>query len=342
MKKFLCFVLAMLMLMSVFSFSAFAQENTELADLFYDYCVENLPEDMQPEEGDEVTIDSSVEIDGITFIKAYTWHVTEYKDIYAKFGDVNIYCKKQYYPYELGLYAVSGDEIFTLEEAYNSGLIEDVSLLKDRFSRVFHTFYEDYVPNPENKYESYVIQKVFTPDKWTEEYFVASYHEMYEYFSDESASADEATPDYVLINLCSNMGTNAPIGHVLGDYAFYSMSGWHPFVYGYCIYVPETGEVYGLVNAYEMGIEGIDKVFTETKIGRLMGDMDKDRRLSIKDVTYIQKAIAGFEGYSFEGIYASEFDESLPSSIADYNRDRQANIKDATAIQKYLAGITEE
>ncbi len=341
MKKIMCFVLAMLMLMSLFSFSAFAQENTELADLFYDYCVEKLPEDMQPEEGDEVAIYSTVEIDGVTFFRANSWVFTGYEGVYAKFGDVNIYCNKPYYPYELGLYALSGDEIYTLEEAYNNGLIEDVSLLKDRYDGGFYTFYEDYVPNPENKYESYVIQKVFTPDEWTQEDHIAYYTEVYEYYPDGVVSTDEAVPDYVLIYLNTTRVLHAPTGCVLGDYAFYSMSCGYPFAFGDCIYVPKTGEVYDLIRAYELGIEGIDKVFTETKIGRLMGDMDKDRRLSIKDATYIQKTIAGFEGYSFEGIFASRYDESLPSSIADYNRDREANIKDATAIQKHLAGIVE-
>ena len=82
-------------------------------------------------------------------------------------------------------------------------------------------------------------------------------------------------------------------------------------------------------------------MFTEAGVGRLIGDMDKDRRISIKDATYIQKALAGFEGFELKEIYAAAFDETLPCDVADFNRDREANIKDATAIQKYLAGITE-
>ena len=115
-----------------------------------------------------------------------------------------------------------------------------------------------------------------------------------------------------------------------------------PFKYGYCVYLPEEEKVYDLIDAFEMNVEGIEKVFTEAGIGRLMGDMDNDRRISIKDATYIQKLIAGIEGFTEPRIYAAEFNETLPISISDFNRDRVRNIKDATAIQKYLAGITEE
>ena len=141
---------------------------------------------------------------------------------------------------------------------------------------------------------------------------------------------------------CSiNLKMQMPCANVLGDYVFNSMSVSIPFVYGYGIYIPESGEIYDLVKAYEMGIEGIEKVFTEAKIGRLLGDMDKDRKITVKDATYIQKIHAGIEDVSDRYIDGAMYDETLPRAISDFNRDRATNIKDATAIQKYIAGITE-
>ena len=130
-----------------------------------------------------------------------------------------------------------------------------------------------------------------------------------------------------------------PVCHMCGDYVLYEEEETYPFHLGRGIYIPKTQEVYDLTTAYEIGIEGIEKVFTEGGVGRLMGDMDKDRKLTIKDATYIQKALAGFEGFTDFIIYAAEFDKTLPCSIADFNRDRSMNIKDATAIQKHLAGL---
>ncbi len=200
--------------------------------------------------------------------------------------------------------------------------------------------------DPENKYkyEEFVIPQIFEEHRLSEPDAQVTYVEKYEYYSDSASDDEQGVPDYVLIWVNSTILASADMctADVCGDYILHRTSIRCPFTYMYGIYIPATNEVYELTKAYKLQIEGIDKVFTEAGVGRLMGDMDNDRRLSIKDATYIQKTIAGFEGYSFEGIFASRYDESLPSSIADYNRDREANIKDATAIQKYLAGIEEE
>ena len=199
--------------------------------------------------------------------------------------------------------------------------------------------------DPENKYkyEDIILPEFFDEDELEEEPLIEIYYsEKYEYYSDNNATEDEAIPDYVLIYLRTNMCTAMPIAYAYGDYVMFQDYGEFPFDFGKGIYIPKTQEVMDLTEACDRGIEGIEKVFTEAKVGRLIGDMDKDRRISIKDATYIQKMIAGFEGFTESEIYAAEFDETLPISISDFNRDRVRNIKDATAIQKYLAGITEE
>ncbi|MBQ8001044.1 MAG: hypothetical protein IJ298_07600 [Ruminococcus sp.] len=60
----------------------------------------------------------------------------------------------------------------------------------------------------------------------------------------------------------------------------------------------------------------------------LIGDVNEDGDVNIKDATAIQKHLAEIEFLS---------DDSLV--IADFNQDEDVSIKDATAIQKYLAGL---
>lgn len=193
-------------------------------------------------------------------------------------------------------------------------------------------------PNGKYKYIDTVLSLL--EDKMSSEAEIYYYRERYEYYSEESlASPDEATPDYVLISLSSNMASSMPIAHVYGDIIMYSSSGGYPFAYGLCVYIPKTQELLSLDTAYNRGIEGIEKIFTEAGVGTLIGDMDDDRKLTVKDATFVQKIIAGIEGFNDSIIYAAEFDDTLPFSVADFNRDGTRNINDATAIQKFVAKI---
>ena len=180
---------------------------------------------------------------------------------------------------------------------------------------------------------------MFTPKEWSDASYVIDYKETFEYYSEDIASMDEVIPDYVLIMCDGFKALNEPTADVFGEYILYRDSMRIPFTYGYCIYIPETGEVYDLADACEMGIEGIEKVFTEAGVGRLLGDMDKDRKLTVKDATYIQKILADMDGYEDVTIFASDFDDTLPCAVSDFNRDGVRNIKDATAIQKKIAGL---
>ena len=62
--------------------------------------------------------------------------------------------------------------------------------------------------------------------------------------------------------------------------------------------------------------------------GRLRGDVDADGRVTVKDATRIQMAIAAL-------VVLSDAEQEL----ADYNLDSKVNILDATKIQKVIAGI---
>ncbi len=60
----------------------------------------------------------------------------------------------------------------------------------------------------------------------------------------------------------------------------------------------------------------------------LLGDVDGDSKVTIKDATFVQKCVAGLNSLEDFGKFS-----------ADANRDGVVNIKDATEIQKHLAGL---
>lgn len=59
--------------------------------------------------------------------------------------------------------------------------------------------------------------------------------------------------------------------------------------------------------------------------GKILGDVNGDGKVDVKDATVIQKVYTGYD--------VNPFDES----VADYNKDGRKDVKDAVAIQKYLA-----
>ncbi|MDO5124243.1 MAG: alpha-amylase family glycosyl hydrolase [Eubacteriales bacterium] len=68
---------------------------------------------------------------------------------------------------------------------------------------------------------------------------------------------------------------------------------------------------------------GTDPIGTDN----LLGDVNGDAKVNVKDATLIQKAVANFD--------VPEFVEDL----ADANGDTNIDVKDATAIQKWVAGL---
>ena len=192
------------------------------------------------------------------------------------------------------------------------------------------------------KYDEIIIPKVFQDYELENPDLVIYYNEVFEYYAhDTDSSQDESIPEYVLIYLNSNMCMDMPVGDVFGDYVLMNSSGGYPYAYGYGIFIPSTEEIYDLSVAYKMGIEGIESVFTEVKIGKLIGDMDKDREITIKDATIIQKCLSGISEFDKNDyIIAFSYEDNPPLLyVSDFNRDCKRNISDATAIQKYLAEI---
>lgn len=92
---------------------------------------------------------------------------------------------------------------------------------------------------------------------------------------------------------------------------------------------PETTETTEATEATEATTESTpDETKPSEPLEGLLGDVNLDGKVNIKDVTAIQKHIAFVKALSDEGY-----------KLADFKADGKVNIKDATAIQKFLAKL---
>lgn len=210
----------------------------------------------------------------------------------------------------------------------------------EAYAKEHHFTFTDITPY----YKDKVLELLEIPEEDPEngEGCLAYYNEGYKYYASDSTYG--ATPDFVLIEAYENISGQALAAELFGDYVLQSDVHHFPATFGYFIYLPETNEIYSLQTAFEMGLEGVYTVFTEGNLGRLMGDVNNDRRLNVKDATLIQKHLAGLAEIESDYIEAFIYSEkeNVPVAISDFNRDKKINIRDATAIQKSIAGLEKE
>lgn len=185
--------------------------------------------------------------------------------------------------------------------------------------------------NDTDKYKEAVADKL---NLFSDDDLHYGYTELYAHSNFPSHYSDD-NHDYVLVFATNPWVGPMPIAKQMGDYAAAQNSVYSPYDYGYYIYVPETDTVYTLEEAVEAQVEGIGEAFFHLgKMGGVVGDVDRDRKITIKDATAIQKIVAELE---VENRYMK--DTKLNFYICDYDRDDDITIKDATAIQKHIAGI---
>lgn len=260
---------------------------------------------------------------------AHTGGVLEW-DVYETIGNYKMRSPAVYNPGDL-IYSVRENKIYSIREAWNMGIPNMDNVLELLGNKV--TLYAD-------EFEKF-LEPYKDPNEENSVFGWYGYDELYYYHNEAGGTTEmpEATPDYVLIDACAYHCPPANVTEVFGDYVVYS--GWgNPEALRYFVYTPESGNIYTLRQAYDMELEGIMNVFTDYGLGFLLGDMDNDQKLTIKDATYIQKYLAKFEGYTCKGE-----DTTIPDwvhiDIADFDLNSKINVKDATAIQKRLANITE-
>ncbi len=154
---------------------------------------------------------------------------------------------------------------------------------------------------------------------------------------------------------------------VFGDVVFYEGGAPSPFQYTIGIYDLKDNKFYDLLKAWEMEFEDLHEAFNDVmttprmteKKGlyySIIGDLDEDGQHTIKDVTKLQRCLAGMTNFkdiiqNHGYIYHSDrtiYEYYYPDTgytcsvvrLADYNADGKVNISDATAIQKKIAKVS--
>lgn len=185
------------------------------------------------------------------------------------------------------------------------------------------------------------------PRYWNEGYIGYFYSTLYHHYPEvtgDEATADE--PDYLLVFAGENFASPALSADCFGDkYLVQESNCYYPYILGLHIITTTDApmyKIYTLREAWDMGLEGIEDVFTDYGLGEIRGDSDGDEKITVKDATYVQKCLAGVTQFTdrefVRGLAENDYGE-FNGRISDMNMDGELNIKDATAIQKFVAGI---
>lgn len=161
------------------------------------------------------------------------------------------------------------------------------------------------------------------------------YEELYFHYG-ESEIADETEPEYALVMAHNGTVAFSITPYYWGDWVYFDFNSYPPGGVPYYIYVPAEDKIYTVEEAVNAGIKDIETALKKIEYCALLGDVDGNYILNIKDATEIQKFVAGLDS-ALSGTHYSE----LMNVVANFARDVSwtVNVKDATAIQKHIAGL---
>lgn len=165
-------------------------------------------------------------------------------------------------------------------------------------------------------------------------------------FSFTTASVSDGIPTNltpVFTHMCTNNGstdfillqdTNNEYTQHYKYYGDYLVSNSDDKYINYYIYDYRSEKVLTLTDALTNNVCCINSVFSEHKLGRQVGDLDNDYKLTILDATLIQRCLSLLEEFPQNDI--SYQNNEIFIYVSDFDRDGQRSILDATYIQKRL------
>lgn len=298
-----------------------AAEPDEVLDLTIWYAYPGCPEpDFQPEDYGEDAASVNAYIHDYRAYKRdyYSGHNAELTDKVQALIDAEIIYIAQYTP--VAQLKVKAADVETLAELEDVG---EIFLL------------EPFTPEPETQsgiYESRYLEQLKTPDGNR----TYSYRELY-YHKDENGETD-----WALIE--ANAGTQPDMlvsAVVFGRVLTHTLSAVC-FQFNYGIYDVIQDKFIDLVDIKDTPelYPGLYETVWNLKIGRPLGDADKDNDLTILDATTIQRYLAELETNEIESdIYWLGWDNPGYHLFSDYDRDDDITILDATAIRRALVGL---
>ncbi|MBQ2971656.1 MAG: hypothetical protein IJE16_03780 [Ruminococcus sp.] len=165
------------------------------------------------------------------------------------------------------------------------------------------------------------------------------YDEIYYHYVDENDPESEI--DWALVYALAYAGSPMGVKSIVADRV---LATGHDVWYkhGWAIYDAQTKEFISVDEVDVTKYSGLEKGFSEAKVGNPFGDADHDGELTVLDATHIQRVLAGLcefdirDDLSQYSTWSIKYDRPL-DYISDYNRDGERSVLDATAIQMKLA-----
>lgn len=229
----------------------------------------------------------------------------------------------------VALYVLTPDnKVYTLYEAFTQGVVKDLEAVVKLTGG--QSIFGDF-----GKRVLELLNIDITADSWQHLYReIIPYYEGYKWHEKPD---DGTLPDFVTVFAAESIKEEAPSVKRIGNYAVYNDHTYAPYELGYYVYFPKEDKVLNFEDAFEaypqyreLMLSFLD--YPQTGYYQLIGNVDYDNRITVRDATRIQKRIAG---YDLGHVYR----EKLELEASDFNGDGKVNIKDVTAIQKYVARL---
>lgn len=143
MKRVLCFVLVATMLVSLFGVIATATTfDVELQTQMFDYFGGNevdwsrYPPELEP---CVVIYDYVVADEGVLFVAIANWRGADTMEVVERYDKWCVYSGECTYPSNTGMYVKVNDNIYTLKEAWEKGLVTDLSYVEgfSKYTKVY-------------------------------------------------------------------------------------------------------------------------------------------------------------------------------------------------------------
>lgn len=123
---------------------------------------------------------------------------------------------------------------------------------------------------------------------------------------------------------------------IVGNRVLYPGTKYMPFNARYGIYDVKEDQFIDAGSDEAKSYDGFLKVFDRIDDGRLIGDLDRDGKISIIDATIIQRCEAGVRDYPDDDTFCLTFEWGKSRYYSDFDRDGERSILDVTRLQRYL------
>jgi len=233
MKKILSVLIAVLLMCSCLLVPVSAQED-KLLQNFFNYCYEKIGEGSVS----EVRITDRINWDDVTYFSATSWLAPAQEGTCEIIGEYCVHSNVTEYPYALGVYVATNDEVYSYKDAFDLGVIKSASMVTAFDGITAHKAGAD-VELTHRCMDAFARYKKFTPEK-------DEYIECEVYGEVEGAVVFQAE-----ITAKGNLYPTVVVSQRIGGYIFYEGRPVGPRDNPVGLYILKDSEVMPLSEAYE-------------------------------------------------------------------------------------------